>query len=305
MHCGLGPGEDYYEGTRIVFEGESAWWYPAGEQEPSHDLLARASGGGWRLPWENTEPPKTEAEVEASFRRVRTPEERLAGGQGAYTQRFLEVFGEEYWCYPWISGPFWALYHTFGFRGLMENMVLQPELVLHACQMMAKENLAQAEALAQAGLRKGYVFDAFCGSDLISIPQYEQVVFPPIRELVEGMKRAGYEDIVFCHLGGIDERVDLLAELPVAALAFEESKKGFVIDLGWIRERVGPDLTLWGNTDILFLRDAEREEQIQEDTRRQYEQAGPRFVASIGSPLAEDTEAEKVWWMLRAAEGLR
>jgi uroporphyrinogen-III decarboxylase len=231
--------------------------------------------------------------------------EILADGRGAYTRRFLEVFGEEYWCCPWVSGPFWALYHAFGFRGLMENMVLRPDLVAYGCELMNRRYLAHAEASYRCGIRKGYVFDAFCGSDLISIPQYEQIVFPAIRTLLERMLEIGYEDLVFCHLGGIDERVDLLAELPLAALAFEESKKGFVIDLAWIRERVGPDLTLYGNTDILFLRDAESEQQVQDDIRRQYEEAGPRFVVSIGSPLAEDTTAEKVWWMLNAAHGLR
>ncbi len=121
--------------------------------------------------------------------------------------------------------------------------------------------------------------------------------------MLEECRQIGLQT-VFYHCGAVEGRLDLLAGSAADALAFEESKKGFVVDLARIRREIGPDKVLFGNTDVVLVRDGSPE-RIAADVQRQYAEAGPRFVASIGSPLTLDTDEEKIAALAEAAESLR
>ena len=107
--------------------------------------------------------------------------------------------------------------------------------------------------------------------------------------------------VVYYYCGSVEGRLEYLAHLPADALAFEESKKGFTIDLGRIREALGSDRLLFGNTDAVLLRDGSAA-QIAAEVARQYAAAGPRFVVSQGSPATLDTPPEKLDVLGRVCE---
>jgi uroporphyrinogen-III decarboxylase len=83
--------------------------------------------------------------------------------------------------------------------------------------------------------------------------------------------------------------------LPFDALAFEEDRKGYGIDLAKVRRIVGSDRVLFGNIDALFLETASDRELLLE-VRRQIAVGGPadRFVVSTGSPLTPRTTRERL-----------
>lgn len=81
------------------------------------------------------------------------------------------------------------------------------------------------------------------------------------------------------------------------ALALEESKKGFVIDIEEIVEKVNGRCTVLGNLDAMDLLKNGTEEQLRAEIVRQIA-AGrrnkSRFMMSIDSPVTPATSVERV-----------
>lgn len=297
----LGPNRAGIDGARVVFLPGQCLWYPPGAAEPAGDLLA---------PWEGHHPGVWEAEnapdslegVDAAVP-VRTSEDYLADDR-ALCPRVLQETMSALACPDIATGsPYWTCYGLFGFAGLMRNLRQRPELVLRAAERALQNRLAYAEAAWRAGFRVLYIEECLSGSDLISPEDYRRFVWPVLRDMLEECRRIGLQT-VFYHCGGVEDRLELLAGSAANALAFEESKKGFIIDLARIRREIGPDKVLFGNTDVVLVRDSSPS-RITEDLQRQYAEAGPRFVVSIGSPLTLDTDEEKIAVLGEAAARLR
>ena len=85
------------------------------------------------------------------------------------------------------------------------------------------------------------------------------------------------------------------------ALAFEESKKGFVIDLREVRRVVGPARPLLGNLDVTLLRDGDAGT-VRAAVTEQYRRAGPLLAMSCGSPVTLDTPPAKLDLLVEATE---
>ncbi|MBD3292169.1 MAG: hypothetical protein GF393_04540, partial [Armatimonadia bacterium] len=108
---------------------------------------------------------------------------------------------------------------------------------------------------------------------------------------------------VYYYCGAIDDRIEHIAHLPADALAFEESKKAFEVDLGAVRETIGPDRPLLGNIDATFVRDA-TQEALSRAIEAQFEAAGPLVATSTGSPLILDTDVRKLDLMVELSAQL-
>jgi uroporphyrinogen-III decarboxylase len=217
-----------------------------------------------------------------------------------YTTRAMSRFADRFLLYGSTGAPFWHCYSRLGFVGLMTGLRERPDLVDAWAQADLQRLLAVAAALRHAGVSCMFVEECLSGADLISVPHYRRHALPPTRDLLAGLKGMGFR-VVYYYCGSVEGRLEYLAQLPADALAFEESKKGFTIDLGQIRETLGPDRLLFGNTDAVLLRDGS-EAQIAADVARQYAAAGPRFVVSQGSPATLDTAPEKLDVLGRVGE---
>ena len=301
MPCQLGPSRTAVAGARVTFEEGRCLWYPPGADRHSDDLLAFYDNRSEDI-WELSNPPVTSAQVESALP-VPSAERYLSDGQGRYPQLLHERFGDQYCLVAATGTPYWLSYDTFGFRAFMENMRQRPELLLAACRRNLQILLAQAQACWLAGTRVMFIEECLSGPDLISAADYRRFCWPFLRDFLTGLKDLGFTTVCY-HCGGIQGRLELLAQSAADALAFEESKKGFVIDLAQIRREIGEEKVLFGNTDAVLIRDGAQQD-IMADVQRQYAAAGPRFVASIGSPFTLDTSEEKVSMLVRAAATLR
>lgn len=287
------PSRAALEGARVVVDEQHCLWYAPVRDTPETDYSAPSYNHCPGV-WEPAAPPTTIDGVRAALPRWRAeqwlPDE--------WRTLLLQEFGQEQLCYASCGSPFWSGYSLFGFAGFMQNLRLNPEPLLAASALCLENTLQYAQAMRQLGIECMFVEECFSGSDLISGEDYRRFCWPYLRDLLAELKQLGFL-VVFYHTGGIDERLELLARSAADALAFEESKKGFSIEVGEIRRAIGPEKVLFGNTDVVLLRDG-NEQQFEADVRQQYEQAGSRYIASTGSPLTLDTPPEKLSMFVEA-----
>jgi uroporphyrinogen-III decarboxylase len=107
--------------------------------------------------------------------------------------------------------------------------------------------------------------------------------------------------------GDVIPRLHRIRELDITAVAVEESKKNFVIEIESVVEEVGDRLAVFGNVDaVRFGLHATQEEMAREVKRQARFGARARgFVVSTGSPLPLDSNPRQVDAMVTTAHALR
>jgi uroporphyrinogen-III decarboxylase len=295
-----GGSRTAHDGSRVVVTADQCLWYPPGAAEPAVDYDAffdNRHGDVFR-----TDGPQSIAEVDQAA--PVWPASSWAGDGHEVLHDLVQArFGQDHMVHGGGGSPFWHGYSLWGFAGYMELLRDRPELVHRVCQRHLESTLKGARAAWGFGLRAIFIEECFTGSDLISPRDFADLAWPYTRDLLTGLKAIGFQ-VVFYLTGGVEGRLPYLAECAADALAFEESKKSFVIDLKRIRREIGPEKVLFGNVDVVLVRDGS-EAQIRAEVERQYEAAGPRYVVSIGSPLTLDTTPDKLEMLVRSARGLR
>lgn len=299
MPVGLGPSRAAVDGAEVTFPPGRCVWHPPGGGEPV-DFLAPYSAAHPPL-WQLGDDLPTPEALEATAR-TPDPDEWLEAGMGEYPARVVERFGDRFVPTALTGTPFWHCYARLGFAGMMRALRERPEVIDTAVRIDAPPPIAQAQALRNAGVGCVFVEECLSSSDMISPADFERFAYPSTRDLLAAFKDLGLL-VVYYFCGGVERRLERLAELPADALAFEESKKSFKLDLARIRSEIGPEPLLLGNTDVVLLRDG-TEEQIAADVARQCDAAGPRFVVSMGSPATPDTSPAKLDMLVRAGRRL-
>lgn len=295
----LGPSRQSVHGCKVVLGSGKCNWYAPGGGAPT-DLLAPFDNRHGDV-WEREgEPPDIEelAHISPAY----TAEGLADAGCLEYTTRAVHRFSGRFLPYASLGAPFWHCYERLGFSGLVSGLRERPELVDACAKADLSAMLQHAAALRKAGVGCVFVEECLSSADLISEEDYRQHALPTTRELLCGLKDLGF-CVVYYFCGSVERRLEHLAGLPADALAFEESKKGFIIDLARIRQTVGAERLLFGNVDAVLLRDGSYE-QIARATAEQHEAAGPRYVVSQGSPATLDTPPEKLDMLVRAADAI-
>jgi uroporphyrinogen-III decarboxylase len=135
-----------------------------------------------------------------------------------------------------------------------------------------------------------------CLTDMISLQAFEKFNVPYVRRLAEEIRGAAMQSIhYFC--GNPAGKWEALLSTGVDALSFEESKKGFVIDIEEVVQRVDGRCAVLGNLDAIGLLQDGSEAQLRAEVARQMRAGrrnGGRFVMSLGSPVTPGTSVERV-----------
>jgi len=177
-----------------------------------------------------------------------------------------------------------------------------PELLKYIIERELAQDLERAKALAQVGVDGIYLVETFAGGDMISSEAYNEFVYFFDDILIREAKKLGLRSI-FYFCGDIIPRLDRLAKLDIAALAFEESKKGFVTELEKIVAKVGKDLCLLGNIDTIRFGLHGTPKEMVAEVKRQID-IGSRaagFIVSNGSPFPPGTNPRQINAMITAA----
>jgi hypothetical protein len=206
----------------------------------------------------------------------------------------LERYGEAYYPIGHATGPQWGCYNLWGFEDWMMLVACDPELVRFASQRQLAWSLVEVQAAAALGARGIWIED--CMVDMISRRAYEVLNLPLIQAMVAEIRRLGMHSIYY-YCGDPKGKLDLLVETGADALALEESKKGFTIDIGEVAACLRGRCALLGNLDAIHLLPGASEAELRREIERQIKagrQNGGRFVMSIGSPVTPGTPPQRV-----------
>lgn len=218
----------------------------------------------------------------------------LAEGEDDLAKKLLEEFGEEKYPYSRVSSPLWRCYHLWGFEDMMVLIATQPELVAHAAGRWLEMCLRDVRRAAALGAKCIWVEECF--TDMISPESFGTLNLPPLRALVGEIRSLGMRSIYY-YCGNPAGRLDMIMSSGAEALAFEEGKKGFEIDIEEMAESVGGRRVLFGNLDAIGILQDGSEGALRSEIRRQIT-AGrlnrSRFVMGIGSPVTPNTPIGRV-----------
>jgi hypothetical protein len=222
------------------------------------------------------------------------PNRAAMDGRNDLAAKLLKEFGEDLYPICHVGSPLWCTYNLWGFEGMMTMIAAQPDLVEYACQRLLARSIYAVRAAATMGAAGIWIEE--CMTDMISPEAFAALSTPFVRSLVEESRAAGLKSIYyFC--GDPAGKWDHLISAGADALALEESKKGFVIDVEDVVERVRGRCTVLGNLDAINILPNASEEQLRTEISRQIaagRRNGGRFIMSLGSPVTPRTSVQRV-----------
>jgi hypothetical protein len=225
-------------------------------------------------------------------------------GRIELARRLVQEFGDQLYPVYEMSSPLWGCFDLWGFEGWMTMIARRPDLVEHACYRFYDRCVAQVHMAASMGAAGIWVDESM--ADQISPKAFEALGVPFMRALVQEIRANGMSSVYyFC--GNPAGRWDQILSIPADALGFEESKKGFTIDLKEVVDRVRGQRTLLGNLDAIGILEKGSEEQLGNELARQLaagRKNGSRFIMSVGSPVTPGTPVERVRFFCALAHEL-
>jgi hypothetical protein len=225
---------------------------------------------------------------------VETPESLDADGRSDKPKAMLDEFYPEKMPWTQLPSPFDPLTHVFGFEGLMMAFALRPELVAYACRRVVECTTRRIQAWKAVGVELIWLEEGM--SDQISPEQYRRIVLPHTRETTAAIRAAGMKSIYY-YTGNPNDRLDVLLAGGADALALEESRKNFTIDIAEIACRVDGRTALVGNMDEVKILEPGPPQAIRAEVARQLEAGrrnGGRFLMGLGGPITPATPIDHV-----------
>jgi uroporphyrinogen-III decarboxylase len=158
------------------------------------------------------------------------------------------------------------------------------------------------EAWAEVGIHGVYVEEVFTGADIISPRAYEEFVFAYNQPYFQHMSGLGLLPIHYV-CGDVVPRLDRIAQLDIAAIGVEESKKSFLIEIEEVVQRVAGRAAVLGNIDAVRYGPNATLEEMAAEAKRQLRigQEAKGFMLSTGSPFPLDTNPRVIDTMIATA----
>ena len=158
------------------------------------------------------------------------------------------------------------------------------------------------KGLARAGVQYVWMEECLSSADLISPRDYERFAFATAGPTIAEAKQLGLTVILY-YCGDVISRLPWLKRLGMDALAVEESKKGFTVDIADVIAGVNGACCVFGNVDAVQVMFDGTPEAIQAEVHRQLTlgQQAKGFVLCQGSPFTLDTPPGKVAWFVQCA----
>ena len=192
-----------------------------------------------------------------------------------------------------VWSPFWAMDNYMSFENFMTLGVEKPDLCRHFVERLTEILSAEVLVLEDSGIDAIWIEE--CMTDQISPAMFAELAVPGNRALVDAARRARLKSFYyFC--GDPNGRLDLILDAGADALALEESKKGFTIDIDDIQRQVGDRCALLGNLDAVGVLQKGSQDDLRREIERQLAVARRtgRFVMSAGSPVTPATDPARV-----------
>jgi len=294
----LPEGASYAERAHVTLVAQGSQVYRFNRHTGETQRLASPQVSGWSgrevASVHPAQLPQTPEEVDAWLIDPHTGDYGLADGRGDLAQHILGDWGAARFPLGYVAGPLWTCYYMWGFEGMMTHLIDKPALVHYAAQRFAEYSIGQVRAAARLGALGVWIED--CMMDMISPQHYRTFNLPYLRQITDELHAVGMVGIhYFC--GNPAGKWDLLIDTGADALALEESKKGFTIDIADVAERVNGRMVVLGNLDSVGILEQADDDTLRAEIARQIA-AGrrnrSRFIMSLGSPVTPDTPLARV-----------
>lgn len=275
---------------------------PSGSVYVTDFLLSTSRPGSEQDVWEQSgDLGSVEgAEEQINFQTV---EDLESMGIGVLPELSIDLLGEDYFVYCVIDTPFSFLYDLLGFRGMMVKTHRRPELVKFLLESILEQSIEFIKLFNRVGVHGVYVEEVFTSADLISPETYNEFVFPYNQKFLEEIRNVGLQSVLYV-CGDIMPRITQIGKLDPDAFAFEESKKGFEVDIENVVNELGDSNCIFGNLDAMeFGGDQGTEKEMAEEVRRQIEigKSAQSFIVSNGSPFPLETDPRVIDKMIEVA----
>jgi hypothetical protein len=228
--------EDRESGVRVPM-GEAP--LPCGEAQLT--AASRSNGDVWDI----SDQLRDQDDVDARMPIV-SADELLARGDYDLPQEIVARSGDRVFLSTILDTPFSDAYDLLGFQGLMLIQHDRPALFHHLLQRKLAQTQQVMRAWAAIGVHGVYVEEVLTGADIISPKSYDEFVFSYNQPYFRHLSSLGLLPIHYV-CGDVVPRLDRIAQLDIAAVAIEESKKNFRVELGDVVDRVAGRAAIFGN----------------------------------------------------------
>jgi uroporphyrinogen-III decarboxylase len=313
IEIGQGASRAWAEQTEIVAEGQILYYKDraSGKRVPMHeapipygDPTLTDQDASLTDLWDVSAQVRTEADVDARLP-VITSDELLARGDLDLPRQIVADYGDDYFLSTILDTPFSDAYDLLGFQGLMLIQYDRPALFHHLLQRKLAQSQEVMDAWAKVGVHGVYVEEVFTGADMISPGSYDEFVFAYNQPYFRHMRGLGLYPIHYV-CGDVIPRLERLLALDIAAVAVEESKKKFHIEIEDVVDRVQGRVAVFGNVDTIRYGLHGTMAEMEAEVRRQTE-IGARaggFVVSTGSPFPLDTNPRLIDTLVATAHSM-
>lgn len=233
---------------------------------------------------------------------IRSVDELEAQGVFEVTKILAEQIGDRLPLSYIVPTPFWSTYGLLGFQGMMVMMREEPALFAYLMERRSQQRMEMLKGLARAGVQYVWLEECLSSADLISPRDYERFAFATAGPYIAEAKRLGLTVILY-YCGDVIPRLPWLKRLGMDALAVEESKKGFSVDIADVIEEVDGACCVFGNVDAVQVMLDGTYDAIRAEVHRQLRlgRQARGFVFCQGSPFTLDTPPAKIDWFVRSA----
>ena len=194
-----------------------------------------------------------------------------------------------------VPAPLWATHGYLGFHAMMTSLVEAPDLVDALTRRITDAQIERVKAYGRTGVDCVWIEDCMTSSDLISPQHFRAWHAPRVAEITAAVRAAGMHSVYyFC--GDPWDRIEDIVGAGADAVSFEESKKGFDIDIDAVEQAVGGRCAILGNLDAIGVLQDGTTQQLRDEVQRQLDvgRRTGRFVASLGSPVTPATPTPRV-----------
>lgn len=145
-----------------------------------------------------------------------------------------------------------------------------------------------------------------CYTDILPPAIFERYSVTFAKELIKRIRGLGMKSVYY-FAGNPHGKLDMILSTGADAYSFEESKKGFNIDIALLAEKVRGKAALVGNIDSIGVLQNGSPEDIRREIIRQVnagKENGGRFITGVGSPVTPLTPMSKIIDFLQAVREL-
>jgi len=251
--------------------------------------------------WDISREIQSEEQIDARLP-LPDPQTILERGDFDLPRQVMADYGDSKFITTILDTPFSDAYDVLGFKGLMVIQRKQPKLFHYLLERQLKVTKNMMEVWAEVGIHGVYVEEVFTGADTISPRAYDEFVFAYNQPYFKHMSGLGLRPIHYV-CGDVIPRLNRIAQLDIAAVGVEESKKKFVIEIEEVVRQVAGQVAVLGNIDAVRYGQNASLEYMAAEANRQLRigQDAHGFLLSTGSPFPLDTNPRLIDTMIATA----